>query len=60
MSAANLQNQNDFKLTAFERFSNTLKAMIEKEASDLHISVGSGFRIRILGELAMILAMPLP
>jgi twitching motility protein PilT len=51
MSAANLQNQNDFKLTAFERFSNTLKAMIEKEASDLHISVGSGFRIRILGEL---------
>jgi len=25
--------------------------MIEKEASDLHASVGSGFRIRILGEL---------
>ena len=25
--------------------------MYEKEASDLHISVGSGFRIRILGEL---------
>jgi twitching motility protein PilT len=39
------------KLTAFERFNNVLKIMIEKDASDLHISVGSGFRIRILGEL---------
>ncbi len=39
------------KPTAFERFNNVLKMMIEKEASDLHISVGSGFRIRILGEL---------
>jgi twitching motility protein PilT len=39
------------KLTAFDRFNNVLKMMIEKEASDLHISVGSGFRIRILGEL---------
>jgi twitching motility protein PilT len=39
------------KLTAFERFNNVLKMMIAKEASDLHISVGSGFRIRILGEL---------
>jgi len=39
------------KITAFERFNNVLKMMIEKEASDLHISVGSGFRIRILGEL---------
>jgi twitching motility protein PilT len=36
---------------AFERFNNILRVMIEKEASDLHISVGSGFRIRILGEL---------
>jgi twitching motility protein PilT len=39
------------KITAFERFNNVLKMMIEKEASDLHVSVGSGFRIRILGEL---------
>lgn len=39
------------KPNAFDRFNNVLKTMIEKEASDLHISVGSGFRIRILGEL---------
>lgn len=39
------------KLTAFERFNNVLRVMVEKEASDLHISVGSGFRIRVLGEL---------
>ncbi len=39
------------KLSAFERFNNVLKLMIEKEASDLHVSVGSGFRIRILGDL---------
>jgi twitching motility protein PilT len=39
------------KPNAFERFNNVLKMMIEKGASDLHISVGSGFRIRILGEL---------
>jgi twitching motility protein PilT len=35
----------------FERFNTILKLMVEKEASDLHISVGSGFRIRILGKL---------
>jgi twitching motility protein PilT len=35
----------------FERFNKILKVMAEKEASDLHISVGSGFRIRILGKL---------
>jgi len=39
------------KPSAFERFNNVLKMMIEKEASDLHVSVGSGFRIRILGDL---------
>jgi len=39
------------KPNAFERFNAVLRLMIEKEASDLHISVGSGFRIRILGEL---------
>jgi len=39
------------KASAFERFNNVLKMMVEKGASDLHISVGSGFRIRILGEL---------
>jgi twitching motility protein PilT len=39
------------KPSAFERFNNVLKMMVTKEASDLHVSVGSGFRIRILGEL---------
>jgi twitching motility protein PilT len=51
MAAASLQVENTAKPNPFERFGNTLKTMIEKEASDLHISVGSGFRIRILGEL---------
>jgi twitching motility protein PilT len=37
--------------SAFERFNKVLKVMAEKKASDLHISVGSGFRIRILGKL---------
>jgi twitching motility protein PilT len=36
---------------AFERFNQILKAMGEHRASDLHISVGSGFRYRVLGKL---------
>jgi twitching motility protein PilT len=51
MSVTNVPAENAAKPSPFERFSNTLKVMTEKEASDLHISVGSGFRIRILGEL---------
>jgi twitching motility protein PilT len=43
--------ENDVQTDAFERFNNVLKIMAEKEASDLHISVGGGFRIRILGKL---------
>lgn len=39
------------KQSAFERFNNVLRSMVESNASDLHISVGSGFRVRILGEL---------
>jgi twitching motility protein PilT len=39
------------KTSAFERFNNVLKDMIEKGGSDLHVTVGSGFRIRMLGEL---------
>jgi twitching motility protein PilT len=39
------------KANAFDRFNNAIKTMVEKEASDLHISAGSGFRIRIRGEL---------
>jgi twitching motility protein PilT len=51
MIAEIVQPENKPKVSAFERFNNVLKLMIEKEASDLHISVGSGFRIRILGDL---------
>jgi twitching motility protein PilT len=51
MLAETLQAETKAKPSAFERFNNILKVMIEKEASDLHVSVGSGFRIRILGEL---------
>jgi len=36
---------------AFDRFSIALKAMVEQQASDLHISAGSGFRIRVRGKL---------
>jgi twitching motility protein PilT len=39
------------KNSPFDRFNNVLKAMIERKASDLHVSVQSGFRIRIMGEL---------
>lgn len=35
----------------FERFNQILKAMGEHNASDLHISAGSGFRYRVLGKL---------
>jgi twitching motility protein PilT len=51
MLAEITQAENKSKPSAFERFNNILKVMIEKEASDLHVSVGSGFRIRILGDL---------
>ena len=36
---------------AFDRFSIVLKAMVEDGASDLHVSVGSGFRVRKRGKL---------
>ncbi len=36
---------------AFERFNRMLKKMVEQGASDLHISVGGGFRIRLNGKL---------
>lgn len=35
----------------FERFNQILKIMADEKASDLHISVGSGFRIRVMGKL---------
>jgi twitching motility protein PilT len=51
MIAEVVQPESKTKPSAFERFGSVLQEMTEKEASDLHISVGSGFRIRILGEL---------
>ncbi len=51
MLAEIAQVENKAKLSAFDRFNNVLKIMLEKDASDLHVSVGSGFRIRVLGEL---------
>ncbi len=38
---------------AFERFSRMLKFMVDQGASDLHISVGGGFRLRLDGRLCM-------
>jgi twitching motility protein PilT len=38
---------------AFERFNRMLKLMVDQGASDLHISVGGGFRIRLNGRLQM-------
>jgi twitching motility protein PilT len=51
MATQTIQPDTKPKINAFDRFNNVLKMMVEKEASDLHISVGSGFRIRLLGEL---------
>jgi len=36
---------------AYERFQSMLKVMADKGVSDLHLSTGSGFRIRVLGKL---------
>jgi twitching motility protein PilT len=51
MIAEPVTAENSAKPNPFERFNNVLRIMVEREASDLHVSVGSGFRIRILGEL---------
>ena len=40
-------------LNAFDRFNIVLKDIVEQGASDLHISVGSGFRMRIRGKLTL-------
>ncbi len=37
--------------SAFERFNQILKVMVQNEASHLHLSVGSGFRLRVQGRL---------
>ena len=51
MATESIPIEREVRPSAFVRFNNILKTMHEKEASDLHISVGSGFRIRILGTL---------
>jgi len=51
MATENVPVELKAKPNAFDRFNIVLKLMLEQEASDLHVSVGSGFRIRILGEL---------
>ena len=38
-------------VTAFDRFNNVLREAVNKGASDVHIVVGSGFRIRLKGEM---------
>jgi twitching motility protein PilT len=45
------QSYGKSKLNAFDRFNVVLKAMVGQGASDLHISVGNGFRIRVRGKL---------
>jgi len=50
-TAQSNQSDNPSKLDAFDRFNIVLKAMVEQGASDLHVSAGSGFRIRLRGKL---------
>ncbi len=38
-------------INSFERFHMALKWMVEQKGSDLHISVGTGFRVRVKGKL---------
>jgi len=47
------QPENQSASNAFDRFNAVLKAMVEEGGSDLHISVGSGFKIRLRGKLAL-------
>jgi twitching motility protein PilT len=51
MRTDNVQSIAKLNTNVFDRFNSVLKTMVEAGASDLHISVGSGFRIRISGEL---------
>ena len=39
-------------VTSFDRFNNVLREAVNKAASDVHIVVGSGFRVRLKGEMA--------
>jgi len=48
-----VQSNSQTKLDAFERFNVVLKTMVEEGGSDLHISAGSGFRMRVRGKLTL-------
>jgi len=50
-SPNNLNTQS--KSDAFNRFNDVLKSVVELGASDLHVSAGSGFRIRLRGKLTL-------
>ncbi len=39
------------KISPFERFNQVLKLIVNHQASDLHVSVGSGFKMRCQGKL---------
>jgi twitching motility protein PilT len=52
MSLKSVQAENTTSSQSpFDRFNDVLKIMSEKGASDLHVSVGSGFRYRVHGDL---------
>ena len=38
-------------ISAYERFQMALKWMVPQKGSDLHVCVGTGFRIRLKGKL---------
>ena len=38
-------------ITAYERFQAALKWMVAEKGSDLHVSVGTGFKVRLRGKL---------
>jgi twitching motility protein PilT len=51
METETVQTETKPKANPFDRFNNVLKTMVDQHASDLHISVQSGFRVRVMGEL---------
>jgi twitching motility protein PilT len=52
-NASSNQYDSQSKPDAFDRFNVVLKSMVEQGGSDLHISAGSGFRIRVRGKLML-------
>jgi twitching motility protein PilT len=46
-----MSTQSKPQSSPYERFNRILQALVEHKASDLHISAGSGFRMRVRGRL---------